>query len=192
MDELRRKLKEANLAVVDAHRQIKDLTTKHEGLERDLPGLRSMVDEAQRNATLFLDRFVIGKASQGDVDRARDKVARAKQAMTNAAEMIDAITRALKRIQESIPALNQKALQARRMVWRKIYDDLKQQIQKSLPEDIILEAYAAKMQDGGMVLAQLGTFPLDLFDNPREKFLPEAVQAKVKALADQYKISDGS
>jgi hypothetical protein len=103
--ELRERFLQRQKAVEAAEKLISDLKTKLVVVKRQGSQFESDLEEGQREKDRVLSLVAIGQIGQNLLDRARDRLRKIEEGISDNREMVEAMEKGLKKAQEGLPKL---------------------------------------------------------------------------------------
>lgn len=134
-------------AISEAKHQIEELQQKHVDVSDKLPKLRGLTASAAKSKLEVMDLFVLGKASQSELDKARTAYSEAKKEEEQAEEILTSITRNQERITQSIPKLMEALRGANHELWQHVMKMLRAEIPPAA-SILIEKAWCAALESG--------------------------------------------
>lgn len=147
MKELVDNQKAAAKAAKEGEEAIGRLTEKQTALQGRFPALQEATKRTEVEKQKALDLFVSEKISETELDKAREAFDKAFKEEGAAAEMLDALNRALRKAESDLPKLHNDLNGADRQLWRAVLEDIKAEIREAVGAKIE-RAYAAAMVCG--------------------------------------------
>ncbi len=104
----------------EANQRLKSLKEKLAVLEQSTPRMDEGVSQAEAEKDRVLELFVVEKATQRELDTARDSVARARAARDDAEELAEAYSMAINNTRAEIEALGREHSLVETGFWRAV------------------------------------------------------------------------
>ncbi len=145
---LKRKYHEAKSELLETRTRLADLQNKQTEFYNRLPALERKRDEAAKVKRGVMERYVLGQASEEELERVRSALSAAETGHKESSEMLDAYTRGIKALEAEEAALVQRLRGAEHEYWYTLSESLAEKAAAAARE-VFLDAHAAKSLAGG-------------------------------------------